>query len=1613
MQLAGGGKRRSEPKPPIYKPPVMGELQYGASYSYSEILDLISDGPIEGLCNKYGKTMEGVGILQGIYFDDTPVAVTTGPDDIRESVTAAEEDVFEIMPSRLDDSVGTGIKNCQLFFKGLQQNQNRGLVTALSGGPIMDGELSTSPSVNMIMIRQRTHSSRCQGRSPDHVNKVGYYVRAYIKKKSLGAGSVPKEFYMYTNGTSRTEFGNYSNAVFRTASKNRGEIDSIAWCDAPTYNKNTGFPQGAASSTVKFGIGFGGSRMGRSIGSTMLWHETDWQMARIANGFEGAGGGLNATHDGTNVEALTTICNLFNNGATTEARALELLTLSEEEVEQFGRSTINAKQSALAARALSRFGIDTSGGNSVMRTPGRSTQQQFERWMEKSSNSREKRWTVVVKVDTTNTDIAGKQLFDADGTTKNMYTYPYGLTHKWSLYAKMKAAGIRISDVTCPEVDGEGVTTGRVYGFLVFSFRDIERRDPLKCGGVRFGYGYTYAIPKNIIDLFADIDCFTYADELQYETADDSNYDQFDPVNQKYNYTNVLAEVRRGTEVQPPFDYFKSVFIDHKYNAPLFGPFSSKSQFYPQRIEQNTRMLDKDSVLKRGSANNYNLELDGRGLPKEEGSDDERRNADNVVRDYAAWAKNSLVRWDELAIPVTHYVYNPNVRKCFVTLNISNLSDTLVKEVDNVEGADANNNDLKVGTKFPTVLNIRVETGRVSENGTEYPSSSHTYRIVALIEGATLIDIGNPDYKGDKDKEYIVSLEGRDNLALPFTLPQAVTTKQVQLSADGTIGFQADSIDQDSVEKRYIRVTKLSFETNSILLAKDVAVDKITEIIDVDLPYPFSAIVGTKLDSRSLGSIPARSYDCKLKLVRVPSNYFPQTANGRDKRYWNSKANYDAVSDLTKTIYRGDWDGTFKEDLEWTDNPAWILYDLLTNQRYGMGSHIDIDSINIWQLYEIGRFCDAVNDEGIFEGVTDGRGGLEPRFSCNVVFDQGQKIYDAINTICGIFRGRAFFSNSEVNFVDDRPRDPINLFTNESVKDGMFYYSNYRRDEQFNTIEVGFKDRFDNFAPKIEVIEDEEDIKQRGIFKKRIEGVGITSRAMARRVGQHQIFNRITENQTVAFTAGLETLLCQPGDLITIEDELKSNKSNFGKVLAVNLEDETIRLSNTFVDADMNGKLTVFNPTGRNTLEDMSDEAVIIKQRYDSFSVTGVTGAGVGGINGDMWASGKTMFTGQYGFSGYTAGYSVNSEPPLAIDEDGESRFEQYALYTGVTGATTTDYPYIYFETGVTGWVLGSGVDGGITDARAQYSGTYISTWTGTQTLLDFSTGEITVLDMEEDDKRTASTVSSETAFFSGFDPASFYPESVAHGIRERDIPTLVSPDQMTVLNVTGTILSTPAELTASGLSNYGSLISGFDKPDLLPFVKLGSPAKFEIKNASPFIYKVVSMKEEAINEYLVSATKYETGKFKLIEDNESIEHLANTYSYQTAQTINGITYETLDTPVLTGIQTGVPDLASQTFQITGTWGEVSNVTGYNVILTYPNGEVIDATSDAYTGYSFTGLNQVGVYSFSVNALGNKAHSLSNGYFDSQYDSTGIFVVYDELLTYSTNFIDRIQILNY
>ena len=1530
IAIGGAGGKNKKPKPPIYKPPVMGELQYGASYSYAETLDLISDGPIEGLCNRYGEIVDGANLLQGIYLDDTPVAVSSELRRSSNTLPSSATRTLEIKTATL--TKGNGVRNFRKFFQAVNQQKLRsegGYVTLLkkngTRGPKSSGEFGFLPNVSMWVLRWRKKSG-CSSSVPRSKSFYAIYMRAYMKYY----GSSDKRFYFFMNDNTspRSDVGtSQNNAVYRNGNKSWSRLFRMFWLDTNHL------------STAKFFFGFG-HRSGGGFFSRQNFKKTSDRSEQLVQ------------------SEIQNIMNLWNDNNN---------DLNPNN---------NLFQQTLAAKALSALNWNGSQMNPGTGAAGNGL---FHNWLEKS-NSRKAHAIIMVERD--NPNLAGKTVVE-DGAVANMRTYPYGQNYGWNLERTMKNAGIRIADVTCPEVDADGIMTGKLYGFLAFQFTPAYKKTYQNCSLKRKTFGtYTVAIPKAVKDALKDIEDLKYSKELQNEEVVQQN--EFETTNLKYNYANVLAEVKKGEETQTPFRYFRRVYIDHIYASPLFGPFGVKDKVAPQRINPNVDMLTKSKVVDY-DATNYNLELGSDRLPLNEGSDDERQDAGGTTRDYSAWANNSLAKWDEQAIPVVHTVYNPNVTAVFITLNVSTLMDTLVTEVNNVSGNSGY--DFKVGTKFPTVVNFKVETGRVGKTGYESDVRTYIYRIVALVEGETLIDIGNPDNAAheDIDKQYVINLQAGDarqqKLNVPFRLPKVNIKNNDILSPDGERGIEAGTIDQDSVEERFVRVTKLSFETNSVLLSKDIGLQKVTEIIEADLPYPFSAIIGTRLDSRAFGAIPKRSFDCKLKLVKVPSNYFP-TRDGIDYRYHKTIEQYNTFKNSSDEsiknkllIYEGDWDGTFRDELVWTDNPAWILYDLLTNERYGMGSHIDINTINKWQLYKIGRFCDAVDDEGYFEGVTDGRGGREPRFSCNVVFDRGEKIYDAINTIAQIFRGRVFFGNSEINFVDDRPRKPVNLFTNESVKEGLFFYSNNRRDEQYNTIEVGFKDRFDNYAPKIECIEDENDIKERGVFKKKIEGVGITSRAMARRMGQHLIYSSISENQTVAFTAGVESLLCQPGDLVIIEDELKTNKANFGKILGVDLEAETIRLTNKF-DSSMNtGRLTVYYPTGRDTLNEIDDLADVNRERFQSFTITGAPA--------DSWVE----YTGYYGFSGYTVGYS---DATIGAADNGEERFEEYGLYTGLTTGLggTERVTEIYFETGVTGWIFSSG------DARSLDSGDFISPYTGDQTLTSFGTGQIANFDGTQDDRR-----GSTLAAFSGFDYESFV--GPYRGVMNNEISG-VSPEQITVLSVTGSVVN----------KTYGSLVSGFDKPEVLPFVKLGSPAKFEIKNASPFIYKVISMKEQEPNEYLVTATKYNTGKFNLIEKNISIENESDTLSYQVAQTINGITYETLPAPTLASITTGIPDLATQTFSISGMWEAVDNSTGYKASLTYPNGAIEQEESTTATGIEFSGLGQVGVFNLSVNALGNNGGiANTNAYFDSVTSSTGIFVVYDQLLVFNKSFLDQITIL--
>jgi len=971
------------------------------------------------------------------------------------------------------------------------------------------------------------------------------------------------------------------------------------------------------------------------------------------------------------------------------------------------------------------------------------------------------------------------------------------------------------------------------------------------------------------------------------------------PTASKYNFSNIACDFRNGDEYQETLNDFKNIYIDFDYGTSLIGPFVPSGRV--RRIQ--------GSYKTRG-ANNPELNQD---LVESEGSQDLRTQT-NV--NYSDWNSDNEEIYDELAIPITHTIENSNVSSVFFTLAISSLRDTA--------HTDFPNENRSTQDRLPAILEIEVEYGKTT-NGKISDKVTKKFAILGMVEGQMLIDFGSPD-SPMSDLQSVRDISGgqfeESELNKPFKLPKL------------------NNNEDPSVVKRYIKITKLSAETNSILLSKEASLYKVTEIIENNLSYPFSSVVGVKIDARTFGSVPERTYDCRLKKIKIPSNYKPLD-NGKDKRYIKSATEY-TTQDL---IYDGDWNGTFEEG--WTDNPAWIIYDLLTSKRYGLGSYIEESQINKWELYKIGRFCDAVDEQGYFVGVSDGVGGLEPRYSCNIMFKEQTKIFDAINIVASLFRGSVFFSNSEIHFLDDRPRDPIAIFTNSNVKDGLFNYINNRRDQQFNTVEVAYLDRFDNYQTKIEYIQDETDIRNRGIFKTDINTLGVTSRAMARRIGQHLIYQTIRENQSVEFMAGLDALLCRPGDLIIVEDEMKSLLNNYGRILDVDLNNKSLRIDGLYDSGSFTGKVTVYTPTGFASSEDIEQIAYSNRNRVPYFDVT------TGLIN-----SSDDILTGRYYFSRYTQGYNSGNINKLPV---------QFPLYTG------TNYPslqkiFCYYNTGATGFVFSTGEYGIDSDT---YNKVICDTGFSDITSVRVSGAELITgyrYSSAASDKRTTPS-----AAISGRIDVEF---DAYKGILNEEINVVNNP-QITVFNVTG-----------HQNQNYGSELF-IDENDininLLPMIPEGGVYRIQKKNASDQIYKIISIREENQNEYSVYCSKFDTGKFESIEKHITSDYLPDTFYATSPNTQNPIVNLTqLSSPVITNFAFK----AGSVFGFTGSWSGVDNASSYIVKISNSNYYIEKEFEVPSTSFDTTGFtDQDGTWNLSVQASPSDA----GRFLTSNPSKSGIF----------------------
>lgn len=312
-----------------------------------------------------------------------------------------------------------------------------------------------------------------------------------------------------------------------------------------------------------------------------------------------------------------------------------------------------------------------------------------------------------------------------------------------------------------------------------------------------------------------------------------------------------------------------------------------------------------------------------------------------------------------------------------------------------------------------------------------------------------------------------------------------------------------------------IRMTRSTDDSDSQYLLNDTWWASYTKILDWPMTYPNTAYVGTALDSELFGgSPPTRAYELDGLQIKVPVNYDP----------------------LART-YSGMWDGTFK--IAWTNNPAWIFYDLLTNTRYGLGNDISENSVDKWALYGIAQYCDEL--------VPNGEGGTEPRFVFNGVLNTSEDAYSVLQTIAASFRGMAYFGAGLITATQDAPAEAVKLVTNANVVDGIFTYEGTGRRARHTLARIMFNDQSDRYRPTIEPVEGD-DISERGPVTAEIIAVGCTTRTQARRIGKWLLDSERTESETVHYRAGLDHADLRPGDIILVADRWYAGIRSGGRI---------------------------------------------------------------------------------------------------------------------------------------------------------------------------------------------------------------------------------------------------------------------------------------------------------------------------------------------------------------------------------------------------------------------------------------------------------------------------------
>jgi predicted phage tail protein len=371
-----------------------------------------------------------------------------------------------------------------------------------------------------------------------------------------------------------------------------------------------------------------------------------------------------------------------------------------------------------------------------------------------------------------------------------------------------------------------------------------------------------------------------------------------------------------------------------------------------------------------------------------------------------------------------------------------------------------------------------------------------------------------------------------------------------------------------------IRVIRKTPNSSSEYVSDKMYIQAITEVVDLKLAYPNTALIGVQYDAETFSNIAKIAVDLKGVKIKVPNNYDP----------------------VSRT-YIGIWDGLFKR--AYSNNPAWIYYDLCTNKRYALGNRLTEQMIDKWSLYRLAQYCDQL--------VPNGKGGQEPRFTCNVYIQSAESAFDILSKLAGLFRAISYWDGASIVCEADLPQDAIFTYTSANIIDGVLgiNYTGTRARDRHNAVKVAWDNPQNRYKTEYVFVRDEDAIaRDRGAVKLlELEAWGCTSEGQAQRTGQWALKTEQLETRTVTFKVGLDGYIPLPGKVIELADELLAGRANGGRISSVSADLKQITLDRDDVVCRSGDRLVVNGENGKaqaRVVSSIAGRVVTVVSAFDS-----------------------------------------------------------------------------------------------------------------------------------------------------------------------------------------------------------------------------------------------------------------------------------------------------------------------------------------------------------------------------------------------------------------------------